>query len=148
MKLFLCTLYFLLWSTAWGHLRTTLQRTTENENKAEPQQRLLAPYKGAEDLLSAYQFAKARLLQNVERDYGVDWYSSIFEDDEAYESMTGVGVNETRTTKTTSSTIGRHAFLQTDHAVEAWNRIKRKFMMRILKYQLTGEQTPFVWATA
>lgn len=159
MKVVLLFVLFLGWHPVTGHLRrssipeqTSDVASKEEEVPQQPTKRRLGSE--TQQLLSAFQFAKAIMLEKLKEDYGEEFYSLVFEDDARLptKNQTSRQLDDspmtTTTTTTTSTTIGRHAFLKTANAMQSWERIKRKFMMRILKYQITGTPTPFVWATA
>lgn len=165
MKVTLLLLYFIALQSVTGNLRRT-GKTSDATYPGEEEKQTQSDYQeerklhvDTKQLLSGFQFAKARFLQTLKRDYGEEFYPIIFEDDTPLSTTSTTNQTNIQppqlqqtplpsTTSTTTTTIGRHAFLQTSNAHQSWERIKRKFMMRILQYQITGQYTPFVWATA
>ena len=96
------------------------------------------PRQLGQEMLMNFQAAKTEFITKLRADYGSDVYPEVFEDTRAT-----LGFDEPR-----SSTIGRQAFGQGEKAGDSWERVKRKFMIKVLRFQMSGKTSPFVWATA
>ena len=87
-------------------------------------------------LIGSFQQARSRLVERLKVDYGAENYDKIFVDQHP-------NVTDSQTT------IGRNAFYKgTSNAAVAWERTKRKMMIRILKHMIEGKVEDYVWATA
>ena len=123
-----------------GHLRSsgTGSDSDDKASSSPPQRRL-----DVNSQLEQFQFAKAKMIEQLKSDYGNDVYSTVFEDDVViYQN------NETITQTGATTSIGRNAFMQANNANISWERMKRKFIIRILRAQISRKPVPFVWATA
>jgi len=125
-----------------GHLRSTANRSsddTASSTSIHETRRLL----DLNNKITQFQLAKAKMIEQLKIDYGEDVYSTVFEDDVVIYKG-----NETITQSGSTTSIGRNAFMQANNANIAWDRMKRKFMIRILRSQISNRRIPFVWATA
>ena len=97
---------------------------------------------GIDALITAFQESRARFLNRLQMDYGEENYQAMFVDKHPNRTADDSDA-------TIMSTIGRNAFYKgTNNAPTAWERTKRKMMIRILQYMVQGKIKDYVWATA
>jgi hypothetical protein len=99
-------------------------------------------------MLQNFQTAKSQYLDKLRHDYGAENIETLFlhqNNDQEDQVKDDAG----KTTTTTSWSSGKQGFLQgTTNAELAYQRTRRKMMIRLLQYLTTGEVTDYVWATA
>lgn len=114
---------------------STTTTTTTGEHATTTARRQAQAMVGIDALIQAFQESRTRLLNRLQTEYGPS-YQAMF-----------VDTHPNRTD--TLSTIGRNAFYKgTANAPTAWERTKRKMMIRILQYMSEGKIKDYVWATA
>ena len=87
-------------------------------------------------LIMSFQEARSKFITRLKADYGEEHYENIFTDQHP---------NATDS----KSSIGRNAFWKgTSNAPIAWDRTRRKMMIRILEHMVEGTVKDYVWATA
>ena len=117
----------------WNNVKNNV---TTSQREAHSRTRQTQAVIGVDSLITSFQASRDRLIARLKVDYGADNYPNMFVD---------VHPNKTDT----QSTIGRNAFYKgTSNAATAWNRTKRKMMIRILQYMVHGNVKDYVWATA
>lgn len=90
-----------------------------------------------DNLITSFQLASNKLTTVLKNEYGTENYEKIFTD------------QHPNSTDTKTSTIGRNAFWKgTSNAPVAWERTRRKMMIRILEHMVEGTVKDYVWATA
>ena len=88
-------------------------------------------------LITSFQGARSKFITRLKNEYGEEYYDIIFTDQHP---------NATDSKKTS---IGRNAFWKgTSNAPIAWERTRRKMMIRILEHMVEGTVKDYVWATA
>ena len=93
-----------------------------------------------QNIIANFQMAKARLLTNLEKDYGSEVYNKVLiNQDPLFPMASGEA----------KCTVGRNAFLSgSENSQKAWARTVRKMKLNLLQYLIEAKVQDFVWATA
>lgn len=112
--------------------------TTSNakDTSSESIPRRSLSIKSIYQMVTDFNFAKARLYERLKVDYGPEIFETVFMDDDCKG-------NQTR------CTIGRKTFMEgSSNSMVSWEKTVRKMKLNILEYLRSGKVQDFVWATA